>query len=538
MPQILIVGPGNIGCSIAKGLSYSIPSEAITMIGRDMNKLAKQFKNEKYRFTTQVNAHLISCSVAIFIALPVSETIPFLIKLRAISIEEEVKGNPFKLPSILSVAAGISLQEISLALGYEDVKMAPICRTMINVAASVKESITCYAGYDEDSLNIAESLCSMFGTTMNVNEDQLNACTVIGACGIAFFLRMIRAVSQGGVQIGFHPHESIALAAKTCMGAAALLCKVDKQSGIAPVISHPEEGIDRVTTPKGCTIVGLNKMENKGMSSSIIQGIVASDDKIKAMKLSSLSVPYITSLPSITNEERVSQKEVHYEMREVERKEEDKEEKGGKEGKEGKEEEDCEGSYCLIPTVSDLKEVKEEKGGKEEVTLEIEREKKELIIEEIPLEIEREKKELIIEEIPLEIEREKKELIIEEIPLEIEGEKKELIIEEIPLEIEGEKKELIIEEIPLEIEGEKKEVRKVPPKSRRIVKIKEDNEDKEKISDTLLVESKELSEEKKESKEETKKQSEEKKELSPEKTKTIPKSRRVIRAKVKTEKES
>ena len=44
--------------------------------------------------------------------------------------------------------------------------------------------------------------------------------------------------------------------------------------------SHPEQEIDKVTTPSGCTIEGLNEMEHQGLSSSIIKGLVTSFEKI------------------------------------------------------------------------------------------------------------------------------------------------------------------------------------------------------------------------------------------------------------------
>ena len=48
--------------------------------------------------------------------------------------------------------------------------------------------------------------------------------------------------------------------------------------------NHPVEEIDKVTTPMGCTIEGLNEMEHKGLSSSLIQGMVASFNKINSIK--------------------------------------------------------------------------------------------------------------------------------------------------------------------------------------------------------------------------------------------------------------
>jgi pyrroline-5-carboxylate reductase len=45
--------------------------------------------------------------------------------------------------------------------------------------------------------------------------------------------------------------------------------------------STPEQLIDRVTTPQGCTIAGLNEMEMHGFSSSLIRGIKTSLKQIK-----------------------------------------------------------------------------------------------------------------------------------------------------------------------------------------------------------------------------------------------------------------
>ena len=99
----------------------------------------------------------------------------------------------------------------------------------------------------------------------------MNASTVLGACGIAYAMRFIRAASQGGIAIGFHADVAQKIAAQTVKGAADLLIK----NGL-----HPESEIDKVTTPQGCTIAGLNEMEHHGFSSALIKGIITSYQKI------------------------------------------------------------------------------------------------------------------------------------------------------------------------------------------------------------------------------------------------------------------
>jgi pyrroline-5-carboxylate reductase len=107
------------------------------------------------------------------------------------------------------------------------------------------------------------------GQSILINEDMMSAATALCACGIAFFLRTIRAASQGGVEIGFHARDALKIAAQTAFGAAKLLIA----NG-----THPEEEIDKVTSPKGCTIAGLNEMEHQGLSSALIKGIKLSSN--------------------------------------------------------------------------------------------------------------------------------------------------------------------------------------------------------------------------------------------------------------------
>jgi len=126
-----------------------------------------------------------------------------------------------------------------------------------------------------DHLDEVSTLFDCVGQTLVIDEEQMQASTVLCASGIAFWLRLIRANTQGGVEMGFESDTALKMATQTAYGAAQLLLS----SG-----HHPEAEIDRVTTPKGCTITGLNVMEHQGMSSAFIQGLSASFEKINELK--------------------------------------------------------------------------------------------------------------------------------------------------------------------------------------------------------------------------------------------------------------
>jgi pyrroline-5-carboxylate reductase len=169
--------------------------------------------------------------------------------------------------TVISTVAGASIAQIASRIG----KRVAVVRAMPNTAIGVRESMTCLASDETGAaaLDVARSIFEAVGKTLVIDEEQMAAATALEACGVAFFLRAIRAASQGGIEIGFRSADALAIAAQTAKGAASLLT----------MGSHPEHEIDRITTPRGCTIAGLNQMEHEGFSSAMIKGITVSAEK-------------------------------------------------------------------------------------------------------------------------------------------------------------------------------------------------------------------------------------------------------------------
>ncbi|MNT19070.1 Pyrroline-5-carboxylate reductase [compost metagenome] len=168
----------------------------------------------------------------------------------------------------VSVVSGVNCLDIKEVLGQG----TSVVRAMPNTAIAIGQSMTCIAT-DTAAPHIVKEVEVMFetvGAVVVINEDLMTSATALCACGIAFFLRAIRAASQGGVEIGFHAHDALKMAVQTAKGAADLLLQTQ---------THPESEIDKVTSPKGCTIAGLNEMEHHGFSSAFIKGIKLSAQK-------------------------------------------------------------------------------------------------------------------------------------------------------------------------------------------------------------------------------------------------------------------
>ncbi len=170
---------------------------------------------------------------------------------------------------LVSVVTGVYTDQLQKALG----KSIPVIRAMPNTAIAIQQSMTCLAnsGASDAQLQYVRDLFDRLGRTAVIDEKLMDAATVLGACGTAYAMRYIRANIQGGIEIGFDANTASLIAAQTVLGAAELLLKTG---------SHPEKEIDKVTTPRGCTIAGLNEMEHQGFSSSLIRGIVTSYEKI------------------------------------------------------------------------------------------------------------------------------------------------------------------------------------------------------------------------------------------------------------------
>ncbi len=262
MKKVGIIGAGNIGCAIAKGLvDYSKLTPSEVYLSRKKSGLLEEYK--KLGFSISDNLNLArDCDIILLAVLPgqardvIQEIKPLLLKEKK---------------TLVSVVSAVTIQEIEEWSDHS----ASVVRIMPNTAAEYGAGMICIAGENEEEVRMVQALFEPLGQTMVIKEHLMPAATILAACGIAFFLRVIRAVSQGGIQIGFHAEEAGEIAAQTARGAAELLLKTGH---------HPETEIDRVTTPMGCTISGLNEMEHFGMSSAMIKGIVKSYSGISDLK--------------------------------------------------------------------------------------------------------------------------------------------------------------------------------------------------------------------------------------------------------------
>jgi pyrroline-5-carboxylate reductase len=257
---IAIIGGGNLGKSIALGLLKQNYNPEQIYVTRTKVELLADLKAK--------NVHTTSDNV---LAVKEAKILIFALKpYRIESVLKELASHITPDHLVISVISDFSITQFSNCLPPN----IQIVRAMPNTAAAIGESMTCLASKNASAENIAKTKFIFYalGETIEIDENLMDAATVLGACGIAYALRFIRAMIQGGIEIGFDAKTATKIASQTVKGASELLL----QNG-----NHPEEEIDKVTTPKGCTIAGLNEMEHQGFSSSLIKGIKTSIETIQ-----------------------------------------------------------------------------------------------------------------------------------------------------------------------------------------------------------------------------------------------------------------
>ncbi|MDR2792003.1 MAG: NAD(P)-binding domain-containing protein [Tannerellaceae bacterium] len=253
-----ILGAGNIGTAIAQGLlkgTLTVPEDIVctTKSPASLERLRQQLPPSVS--LTHDNASAVRQSRLVFLAVK-----PALIA----SIIKEIRLSLTAEHILVSVAAGVTFEQLSGFLG-KDAPAVSLFRLMPNTALSVSQSMTLISAAEPSAhSDLLLRLFAETGRSILIPEQLMAAGTLLTSAGIAFALRYIRAATEGGVALGFRPADAQSLVAQTVLGAVALLSANE---------THPEVEIDKVTSPGGVTIRGLNAMEEAGFTKAVLAGL-------------------------------------------------------------------------------------------------------------------------------------------------------------------------------------------------------------------------------------------------------------------------
>ena len=252
--KITIIGAGNMGGAIARGLAKGtvIPAADITVCDPSAEKLEALKAAYPDMQVSSDNRQAAARADIVLLAVK-----PWLVS----DVLSEIELNGQQM--LISIAAGVKLGEIWNLLGCPQM---PLFRLIPNTAISEMQSMTliasAYASAEQQQLVL--DIFSEMGLAMLLPEEKFAAATAMTSCGIAYALKYIQAVMQAGIELGIYPKDGMKMVAQSVKGAAELILKGD---------THPALEIDKVCTPGGLTIKGINSLEHDGFTSAIINAI-------------------------------------------------------------------------------------------------------------------------------------------------------------------------------------------------------------------------------------------------------------------------
>ncbi len=266
--KVTVIGAGNMGGALAKGwlkaeLAGKEGAPLITVADRSeqvISLMKEEFPNLRYSYS---NKEAIKGADIVVIAVK-----PWLVEIVVADIKDELD---YSKQSVVSIAAGVTTDKLTDMFKREgaDVEAPNIHYVMPNIAAEYGESmnfVTAAKHTTAEATAAVEQLFKYVGAVNVCEERLLAAGMMMAGCGIAYVMRFLRAMMEGGVEMGFYPAEAQKIAMQTMQGAITLL----SETGL-----HPEAAIDKVTTPGGVTIKGLNELDHVGFNSAVIRCLKA-----------------------------------------------------------------------------------------------------------------------------------------------------------------------------------------------------------------------------------------------------------------------
>jgi len=261
--KLTIIGAGNIGSAIAIGLGSSKLINDLNIWCSDI-QFSKLIKIKDANTSIQVTTdNIVAIKDAEIVIVAVK---PWLIE----SVMGEIKDVlDYKRQIFVSVAAGVEFEKLQQFLKRKGDELPAIFRIIPNTAIAVKESVNFISTFNatKTQTELIKNLFDQLGLTIMIEERLIAAGTALASSGIAYAFRYIRAAVEGAVELGLNPELAQKIEIQTLKGAVALLEKNN---------SHPEAEIDKVTTPGGITIKGLNAMAEAGFINAVIKGLKAS----------------------------------------------------------------------------------------------------------------------------------------------------------------------------------------------------------------------------------------------------------------------
>ncbi len=254
--KIAVLGAGKMGESLIAGLleARAVSPDSIIATARHSGRTAEVGERLGVR-TTLDNAAAVEGADIVLLCVKPQNCREVLRQIRNVLTPHQL---------LISIAASVGTKVIEDELA----KPVPVVRAMPNTPALIKQAMTVLSPGKHatpEHLQRAEAIFAHVGRTLRLDEKYMDAVTALSASGPAFIYIVIESLAEGGVKVGLPRSTATLLTAQAVLGAAAMVLETNQ---------HPALLKDAVTTPAGCTIDGILKLEEGGLRVTLIKTIV------------------------------------------------------------------------------------------------------------------------------------------------------------------------------------------------------------------------------------------------------------------------
>lgn len=258
--KISVIGAGAMGGAIVEGLLKTNEYKTADITVADpYAPILDKFAQKGVSVTSDNHVAAEGADIVMVVVKP------WLVE----NVLKDIKDSlDYSRQQLVLVAAGIKSEQVIAWMNKGEEGTLPFYLVIPNIAIAELQSMTFIVpvGATSAQCDTIKQIFDNMGESIITEERLLGAGTTLASCGIAYAMRYVRAAVEGGVELGFKAKDSEKIVLQTVKGAVELLQATGE---------HPEAAIDKVTTPGGVTIRGLNEMEHAGFTSAVIRGLKA-----------------------------------------------------------------------------------------------------------------------------------------------------------------------------------------------------------------------------------------------------------------------
>ena len=255
MKKIGFIGIGNMGGAILAGYAQSENSKNVELLAFDMN-------NELCSSTKEKIPQLELCSSGSELC-KIADTVIIGVKPQVIGgVLEEIAGSYDSSKTVISMAAGISIEKVQRYLGDD----AKIIRIMPNTPAKVGEAMVAMCRND----NVSDEIFAGIGRAEHIDESLIDCVIGVSGSSPAYTYMYIQALIEAAAANGMDEQKARVFAAQSVLGAARMVLESSESV---------EQLRINVCSPNGTTIEAVDRLFANGFMDDVKEGFQAAVDR-------------------------------------------------------------------------------------------------------------------------------------------------------------------------------------------------------------------------------------------------------------------